>query len=88
MHYFEDNFHITFYRIRNDPVYMDCILIEFTSKVKNLISADQAVKQAKEERGKTKKANKKNKTLKTSKVPNVKNVKNIKNAKNKKVTHK
>jgi hypothetical protein len=34
--------HITFYRIQTDPIYSECILIDFTSRVKRILTVDEA----------------------------------------------
>lgn len=39
--------HVTFHHIKNDPIYSECILIDFTSRVKNLISVNSAILKAK-----------------------------------------
>lgn len=35
--------HITFYQIRGDPIYAECILIDFTSRVQRLMTADEGL---------------------------------------------
>jgi hypothetical protein len=39
--------HITFHRIQNDPIYSECIAIDFTSRIKKVISAQEAMERTK-----------------------------------------
>jgi hypothetical protein len=71
---------ITFHRCKSDPIYSECIIIEFTSKVKNMILASKAIMNANKIKQKdTKRVNAVPKNIsKVSKVKKPLIVKNLK----------